>query len=99
LLEGFEWSDIDIMNDKDISEIYEFLRDNYVEDEDGYFRFDYAKEFLRWALSPPDYHKELIFAVRWSKNKRIMGFISGIIVNVRAGDKSFKCTEVNFLCV
>ena len=31
-----------------LTEIYELLRDHYVEDDDNMFRFDYSREFLRW---------------------------------------------------
>ncbi len=34
-------------------EVYTLLSENYVEDDDNMFRFDYSKEFLRWALTPP----------------------------------------------
>lgn len=39
-------------------EVYTLLSENYVEDDDNMFRFDYSKEFLRWALTPPGTKKE-----------------------------------------
>jgi len=39
------------------------LTENYVEDEDGLFRFDYSKEFLKWALTPPGYYQDWIFGI------------------------------------
>jgi glycylpeptide N-tetradecanoyltransferase len=44
--------------------VYELLRDNYVEDVDEEFRFEYSREFLKWALMPPGYCKEWHVGVR-----------------------------------
>ena len=33
-----------------LTELYELLSHNYVEDEDAMFRFDYSAEFLRWCV-------------------------------------------------
>lgn len=38
---GFEWSNLDLNDEQQLQELYEFLRDNYVEDSDNTFRFDY----------------------------------------------------------
>ena len=97
--EGFEWSEIDLNDEKDLEELYKLLHDHYVEDDDGYFRFDYAKEFLQWALMPPNYDPELAFCIRASKSKKMVAFISGIFINIKVEDKEIRATEVNFLCV
>ena len=100
LHEKFFWVDFDLMNEKDIEEIYILLTENYVEDDDGCFRFDYSKEFLRWALLPPKYEKDLYFGIRdKTLNNKLIGFISGIVLNLKIEDKVVKTTEVNFLCV
>jgi len=44
------------------------LLENYVEDEDNMFRFDYSKEFLKWALNPPGYYKDWIVGVKIKKS-------------------------------
>ena len=44
---------MDISKDDDMKEVYTLLYENYVEDEDGDFRFNYSIEFLRWALHYP----------------------------------------------
>lgn len=99
LLDQFEWLDIDMNKAEDIEEVYKFLTENYVEDEDGLFRFDYSKEFLRWALTPPGYYQDWIFGVRVKKSKKMVGFITGIPVHVHVGEKKIKMAEINFLCV
>ena len=54
LPENFTWREIDLMNELDIKDIYQLLYENYVEDDDGQFRFNYSTQFLRWALLPPE---------------------------------------------
>lgn len=57
----FEWVELDIENDDQVynflifihnfvklSELYQLLSENYVEDYDSKFRFDYTREVLRW---------------------------------------------------
>lgn len=73
-----------------------------MEDEDNMFRFDYSKDFLRWALTPPGYYKEWIVGVRVIKSKKMVGFISGVNVHMilEKDNKSvIKMSEINFLCV
>jgi hypothetical protein len=40
----------DIDSEAELKEIYELLSNHYVEDDDNMFRFDYSRQFLRWAL-------------------------------------------------
>lgn len=100
LPENFSWQDIDLEIPADIDEVYTLLYENYVEDDDGYFRFNYSKEFLRWALLPPKFQKDLHFGIRDnSKGGKLIGFISGIILELKVEGVIVHCTEVNFLCV
>ena len=70
LPEGFEWLDVDVTKENELNRLYEFLKNNYVEDDDHMFRFDYCQEFLKWHLTAPGYHKEwLISVVREDKKK------------------------------
>eukprot|EP00828_Plagiopyla_frontata_P019513 TRINITY_DN2494_c0_g1_i1.p1 TRINITY_DN2494_c0_g1~~TRINITY_DN2494_c0_g1_i1.p1 ORF type:complete len:471 (+),score=88.41 TRINITY_DN2494_c0_g1_i1:198-1610(+) len=100
LLANFEWEDIDLSDDKVAMDVYELLRDNYVEDDDNMFRFDYSVEFLRWALLVPNNYKEWLVGVRVSKSKKLVGFISGVPVHMILNQKDkVKMAEINFLCV
>jgi len=63
------------------------------------FRFKYSVAFLRWALTPPGYLKEWIVGVRVIKNKKLVGFISGIPLTVVIQGKNVPMSEINFLCV
>lgn len=76
------------------------MYDHYVEDEDGYFRFNYSEDFVKWALMHPGFKKELTFGIRENdEGKKLVGFITGIVLTVNVEGKSIRCTEVNFLCV
>jgi glycylpeptide N-tetradecanoyltransferase len=48
LPDGFNWDDLDLNNKDELSELYNLLTENYVEDDDNMFRFDYSREFLKW---------------------------------------------------
>mmetsp|Transcript_15164 Transcript_15164/g.20019 ORF Transcript_15164/g.20019 Transcript_15164/m.20019 type:complete len:499 (+) Transcript_15164:63-1559(+) len=96
---GFEWSNVDVMDDGQIDEVYNLLTENYVEDDDNMFRFDYSVPFLRWALTPPEYNPDLHIGVRNSKNGKLLGFITGIPVAMQIYDDVVNMVEINFLCV
>mmetsp|Transcript_1212 Transcript_1212/g.1333 ORF Transcript_1212/g.1333 Transcript_1212/m.1333 type:complete len:395 (-) Transcript_1212:58-1242(-) len=96
---GFDWCDVDLENEEHLNDVYELLRDHYVEDSDHMFRFDYQKEFLKWALLPPKQHSDWIIGVRGGKKNKLFGFITGIPVKLRIKGKMIKMTEINFLCV
>jgi len=104
LPQGFEWCTVDVNDDKQIDEVYHLLTDNYVEDDDNTFRFDYSREFLRWALVPPDLISDWLVGVRTLKGK-LVGFITGVPAHVSVGpDGGSETTqvsmaEINFLCV
>ena len=97
---GFEWSTLDVMDAVQREELYVLLANNYVEDDDALFRFDYSKEFLEWALTPPGYTNDLLLGVRASASKKLVAFISAVPANVRVQSTSkLDVVEINFLCV
>ena len=99
LMPGFEWVNVDISDPKELDDVYKLLYENYVEDDEGTFRFDYSRDFLKWALTPPGFVKDWIFGVRVSSNRRLVGFITGIPVNLVLDGKEVRVSEINFLCV
>jgi glycylpeptide N-tetradecanoyltransferase len=99
LLAGFEWSIINIDNENDISELCNFLNDNYLEDKSGTTKFAYSKETLRWILKCPDYFPELFICIRLSSDKKIVATICGIPMHVKVLDKIMKQVEINLLCI
>lgn len=97
---GFEWSTVDIMDAEQRHELYTLLANNYVEDDDALFRFDYSKEFLEWALTPPGYSTDLLLGVRASASKKLVAFISAVPANVKVqSTEKLDVVEINFLCV
>lgn len=97
---GFEWSVVNVMDEAQREELYSLLANNYVEDDDALFRFDYSKEFLVWALTPPGYTDELMLGVRATKTKKLVAFISAVPANVKVRSTgALDVMEINFLCV
>jgi len=97
---AYQWESVDMNDEKQVDEVYNLLTNHYVEDDDAQFRFDYSKPFLSWALKPPGYIKDWHVGVREVAGKRrLMGFITGIPVDVRAYESKMKVAEINFLCV
>jgi glycylpeptide N-tetradecanoyltransferase len=70
-----------------------------VEDTDSIFRFNYSKEFLRWATTPTGFKPDWMVGVRKRTDKKPLAFISGIPCQIRIGDKSMLLCEINFLCI
>ncbi|OMJ16714.1 Glycylpeptide N-tetradecanoyltransferase [Smittium culicis] len=98
--EGYEWCLVDIHNDKEMTELYTLLSKNYVEDSDELFRFHYTPEFLKWGLNPPGQNSNWHIGVREkSKKRELIGFISGIEVEMRVKDIKKRMAEINFLCI
>jgi glycylpeptide N-tetradecanoyltransferase len=50
LPEPFFWSEVDLLSDDQLDELYTLLNENYVEDDENMFRFDYGRNFLKWLL-------------------------------------------------
>mmetsp|Transcript_22097 Transcript_22097/g.21803 ORF Transcript_22097/g.21803 Transcript_22097/m.21803 type:complete len:413 (+) Transcript_22097:19-1257(+) len=96
---AFEWVSVDVNDDEWMQEVYTLLTENYVEDDDSYFRFDYSIPFLRWALTPEGYKQSWHVGVAIKGRKKLVGFISGIPAKVNVFGTSMDMCEINFLCV
>lgn len=99
LLDSFEWSEVDVTDDSQLEEAYRLLNENYVEDGDSMFRFDYSREFLRWALMPPGWHPSWHVGVRVRANRKLVAFITAIPATVQVHKDAMRMVEINFLCV
>eukprot|EP00479_Gromia_sphaerica_P006636 TRINITY_DN194_c0_g1_i1.p1 TRINITY_DN194_c0_g1~~TRINITY_DN194_c0_g1_i1.p1 ORF type:complete len:407 (+),score=82.44 TRINITY_DN194_c0_g1_i1:77-1297(+) len=99
LAEGFVWDDFDMTDEAQVGEVYKLLSHHYVEDDDNMFRFDYSKEFLKWALMPPGYRSDWHIAVRAKKSGRLFACITAIPAKIHVHDRIVDMVEINFLCV
>ncbi|KAK8509093.1 hypothetical protein V6N13_062145 [Hibiscus sabdariffa] len=98
----YEWTTCDMDSEETCNEVYNLLKNNYVEDDENMFRFNYSKEFLRWALRPPGYYKSWHIGVRAKTaktSKKLVAFITGVPARIRVRDEVVKMAEINFLCV
>ena len=101
---GFGWDTVDVSDPEGLDELYQLLSANYVEDDDNMFRFDYSREFLRWALQPPGWKRVWHLCVRSTKagkngKKKMLAFISGVPATMRMRQHSQLLVEINFLCI
>ncbi|XAR54533.1 Glycylpeptide N-tetradecanoyltransferase [Bertholletia excelsa] len=96
---SYEWITCDMDSEEMCTEVYNLLTNNYVEDDESMFRFNYSKEFLRWALHPPGYFKSWHIGVRVKSSKKLVAFITGVPARIRVQNTVVKMAEVNFLCV
>jgi glycylpeptide N-tetradecanoyltransferase len=96
---NFAWDSLDINDSNILDEVYELLNKNYVEDDDEVLRFDYSREFLKWALMPPNYKKEWHIGVRCQPSNKLVGFISGTPQKISVNKKHINMVEINYLCV
>ncbi len=96
---AFQWSECDMRNPTVASEVYDLLTENYVEDDDCMFRFDYSREFLSWALTPPGFNPKFHLGVRMVETGQLYGFISGVPSDIVVYGRRVPMVEINFLCV
>lgn len=99
LIDSFQWSQVDVTNESQLEEVYKLLNENYVEDTEAMFRFDYSREFLRWALLPPGWHPSWHVGVRVKSNGKLVAFITAIPATICVHSNELKMVEINFLCV
>lgn len=101
---GIKFSDFDVDSEEHLEELYVLLCENYVEDYDSLFRFEYSKEFLKWALKAPGWKKDWHVCIRRDgdddeNNKKMVGFICAIPCKFKVRRNEIQSVEVNFLCV
>ncbi|EPR79547.1 N-myristoyltransferase [Spraguea lophii 42_110] len=91
----FKFSTLDVKNE--LHAVYEFLKENYVEDGHSKFRLLYSKEHLLWQLLSPGFKNE--YAVTIKYKNIIKGLIFATEKNIKINGKEQKMAIVNFLCL
>ncbi|KAM0792167.1 hypothetical protein ACM66B_004864 [Microbotryomycetes sp. NB124-2] len=99
LHKDFKWVTIDPHDPTQLKEVYELLTGHYVEDVDASFRFDYAAEFLEWALGTPGFVADWMVGIRVAETNKLVGFIAGVPYDLRVRTNTKRFVEINFLCV
>lgn len=100
LMAGFEWVELDLLDDKELQETFNLLNNHYVEDDKAMFRFSYSKTFLDWALKAPGWRKSWHVGVRAQGPSRLLvASIFGIPTRLRIRDKHVDVVEINYLCI
>ncbi len=94
---GLEWSTFDVLNADDMTEVYQLLNGNYVEDDDATFRFDYSREFLMWALTSPGWVRDYHLCIK--RDGRIVCMITAVPAIVQVWRQPMRTVEINFLCI
>lgn len=87
LPEGLEWTVVNIFDDLILMNVYELLRDHYVEDVDEMFRFHYQPDFLKWAMRVPDAHPDWYLGVKRSSSENLVAFIAASPVHLCVKNK------------
>jgi glycylpeptide N-tetradecanoyltransferase len=97
--DAYEWFNPNVLEDGDVTQVYDLLANHYVEDDDSVFRFAYPKTFLVWALTPPGWLRDWHIGIRVRATGKMVAFISGIPAGLRLRDAHLTVVEINFLCV
>jgi glycylpeptide N-tetradecanoyltransferase len=82
--EGLDWDELDLTDDVILSELHQFLKENYIEDSESKFRLEYPKAFVAWALLGPAWFKDWHVGLRAKATGQLMGFVSGTPLDLRA---------------
>ena len=62
-------------------------------------RFNYSKEFLKWALHPPGYTKDWHVAIRVKATQKLVAFISAVPSLTQVKGQKVSMVDINFLCI
>lgn len=100
LPDTFEWDLLDVSDEKVLDEIFLFLRDNYVRNDQ--FRFEYSREFLKWTFQSDSQITQeiIILGLRRSQgNRKLCAMISSIPCWMSLNGQNVLISQINFLCV
>jgi glycylpeptide N-tetradecanoyltransferase len=77
-------------NEENLDEYFEqvivLLTENYVEDEEGVFRFVYKPEHLRWLMLPNTSHLDLFIGLREADSGKLIGFLAACPITLHVRD-------------
>ncbi|KAG5402590.1 hypothetical protein IGI04_017197 [Brassica rapa subsp. trilocularis] len=85
----------DLSSDDMCAQVQTLLKENFSDTA----TFDLSKDYLRWALQPWGYKKEWHMGICSKRNKKLLGFISGVPIKIQIGEDVAEAADLNFLCV
>eukprot|EP00826_Nyctotherus_ovalis_P032065 TRINITY_DN2589_c0_g1_i13.p2 TRINITY_DN2589_c0_g1~~TRINITY_DN2589_c0_g1_i13.p2 ORF type:complete len:182 (-),score=30.07 TRINITY_DN2589_c0_g1_i13:842-1387(-) len=96
LPEDLEWCEIDVTDEKILNEVYELLRDNYIEDHNGGFRMKFSRECLKWVFTRPKYYKSWSVGMRRKDTKELVVFAGAVSASISIDGAVFHIAEPSF---
>lgn len=93
---SLSWYNIDIDNEKDITDIVNFLNNNY-HDKGSDCCFIFNKKILHWFLGYNNDNKKLAIGIKNKNN--FVGCIFGLIRRLNLNNKIVNGSETNLLCL
>lgn len=80
---------------KYLEEIHSLINNHYTEDQQKTVRLTFSKDFIYWYLiyAPPEFIIGLVL------NKKIVGLITALFIDMVIYDKEIKVPYINFLCL
>jgi len=97
LPQGFEWVNVNITNEKELDELHQFLKENFV-DSSKISQY-YSQDFIKWIICNSNYSADLQIGVKITKTQKLVGFISGKIITIIMNKQELSFCEPHFLCI
>lgn len=100
LPDEFYYTVIDVNEPEQLKELQKFLEMNYVEDNDGKFRFAYSCNQIKWWMTMPGSDQSLYsIGVRTKSDNELVGYINGVPGDYTVQTHTARFLVVDFLCL
>ena len=93
------WRDICLSKVFSIHELFKFLQENYIEDNNSIYRFNYSHEFLNFNLKIPYWHPFFSIALTFSRGSKLIGSIMCVPKTIAFEKFLINSSEINYLCL
>jgi hypothetical protein len=82
---------------KEMNQIHDLLKNNYVEDSNNIFRIKYTKEFINFIFKSPNWNEKWSISIK--EGEKMIAFIHGFPKNLNVDDKMIQMAEIGFLVI
>jgi len=93
----FYFSNLNLDDHNQLHEVYNLLREHYVADKDGQFRFYYSKNMLKWAAFVPGYRPNWFVGLRKRESNELVGCILATPSSLAVNGSIIQMATINFL--